>query len=186
MTETSARAPQVVRRQPFDPGATRCYADNIPQYLGRRAVPPHGTGLVDRAEDRARCRPPRSTHPQRFSPTLESVPFAHVLPCRQDRQSPSAPPVVGSIRGADPAARSAEVRSQAASRSSRGRGADALLKALWVRGAAGSARVSTNCQGARRSAVHPSRGGFPRPARDSRVRRRPPRTRYAGSRPVAG
>jgi transposase InsO family protein len=46
MTETGARASQVVRRQLVDASASRRRADDVPQHLRRHAVSPHAPGQV--------------------------------------------------------------------------------------------------------------------------------------------
>jgi hypothetical protein len=50
MTETGARASQVVGRQLVDAGASRSGAHDIPEHLRRHAVAPDSASLVDRAE----------------------------------------------------------------------------------------------------------------------------------------
>ena len=55
VAQTGASAPQVVRGQLVDPGASRGGADNVPQHLGRPAVSPDTPVLVDCPEHRAVC-----------------------------------------------------------------------------------------------------------------------------------
>ena len=53
MAEAGTGAPQVVRRQALDAGASRRRPDDVSQHLWRHAVSPDMASLVDRAEHRA-------------------------------------------------------------------------------------------------------------------------------------
>ena len=107
VAETGAGAPQVVRGQLLDPGASRRGADDIPEHLGS-AVSPNAPGLVDCSEHRAvrngRSRRPRVRRdlallvPESWGPPKETTSPSCGVDTLRNQQKASAQPIPRVVR----------------------------------------------------------------------------------------